>query len=278
MDFTIALVNALRAEAGPEVKAVAQTSATRVVITHVSGAQIAVDSLALGPHVNGDPARLVAEARGALAALNRIAAQAQEPRDTKEAAERIVPVLRPKAWLTAANTQAGRDLTADGLAFAFGPALIVTYALEYSDQRLPVLSPSDTGGLKPKDLLTMALANQRRIAEGGAEDLIATDLRMGDGTFFLQSKNLQAASLILQPFVWRLTERFVSPPPDVVLGTVVGANAIAFGPAKRESIDEYADMLRSVRTGLRKSFSGDGDWGDDVFVFPRAAQLPQRLV
>lgn len=277
MELTTALLNALRSMAGAEVKSIAQTSATRIVLTHATGAQLSIDALALSAHIQGDPGRLAAEARGALAALTRIAAQAQQPRDAAGVRDRIVPVLRPAAWLAAAKAQTGRELTAEGLAHPFGRALSITFAIEYDDQRVPVLAASELGGLAVDGAMSRALANQRRILDAGAEDLVATDLHMGDGTFFLRSKNLQAASLILQPFAWRLIERFAAPAPATVLGTVVGADALLFGPSVPGSLDTSAEMLRSARTGLRKSFGGDGDWGDDVFVFPRAAALPALL-
>jgi hypothetical protein len=274
MELTAALLSALRAHADASIKSVQQTSPTRIVITHVSGSQIAVDAMALGPHIQCDPARLEAEAKGALAALARMAAQTP-PREGAVHAL-IVPVLRPLSWLAAANAQTGRDLHADGLAFPFGGALIVAYAIEHDDRRVPVLEPADLKGLTRDQVLQTALANQRRMQEAGDAQLIVTDLHMGDGTFFLRSKNLQAASLILQPAIWRLIDRVAPSPPKAVLATIVSADAILFGPSQTGSRDEDAQMLRSAQTGLRKSLGG-ADWGTDVFHFPSGVQLPQAV-
>lgn len=276
MDLTTALLNSLRRAAGPEVRSIELASASSIILTHISGTQLMINTTALAPHIAGDPDRLVTEASGALAVLARMAAEKQNPQ-MEDIRNRVVPVLRPANWLTRAKAQAGHDLVEIGLAMPFGQSLFITFAAEHDDRRVPQLDWGGLGGVEPGALLELALANQLRLVQKSLSDLSATNLHMGDGTFFLRSKNLQAASLILQPFAWKLIERFVPKPPEAVLGAVVGPDAILFGPAEPESLGMfvYADMIRAASRGLRKSFGSEDDWGSDVFVFPATSHVPQ---
>jgi hypothetical protein len=276
MDLMQALLHALKRAAGSDVECIRQTSPDGILLTHVCGARLIVRPSALAAHVAGDPERVEAEAEGALAALAAMGSQAHESKKTDILAL-LVPVVRPASWIAAAQRHTGLDMIDTGLAFPLGRALFVTFAIEHVDRRVPMLDGSVLHGVSHRALLDGALANQRRMANAHAGDLLATDLHMGDGTFFLRSKNLQAASLILQPFAWRLIERFAPTPPKAVLGAVVGPDAILFGPADPDDPETYADLLRSALRGLRKSFGAEDDWGDDVFLPQDGSGLPRRV-
>jgi hypothetical protein len=276
MELTSALLNALRDAAGPDVKSIELALPHSILLTHVSGTQLRVNAHALAPHIMGDPEKLVIEARGALAALTKMAEPAQPPGE-QDVQALIVPVLRSADWIEAAARQSRDDLVKVGLALPLGRSLFITYAIEHADRRVPVLDWRELGGIKAHDLPELARENQMRMVKQTIQDLSATDLGMGDGTFFLRSKNLQAASLILQPFAWELIASFAPEPPKATIGAVVGPEAILFGPADPSDTELYAGMLRASLRGLRKSFGGDGDWGEDIFTFDDSQGGPKCL-
>jgi hypothetical protein len=276
MDLTSALLNALHDSAGPDVRSIALAAPASIILTHVSGTQLLINVQSLAPHIMGGPEKLVAEARGALATLNSMA-DTTTVQANEETESRIVPVLRPADWIERANRKTGSSLVEAGLAIPFGRSLHITFAIEHTDRRIPVLDRQALGGLEPDALPELARANQLRMVKDTIQDLSATNLHMGDGTFFLRSKNLQAASLILQPFAWHLISRFAPDPPLATLGAVVGPDVIVFGPGNSSAPELYADMLRATLRGLRKSLGDGDDWGDDIFTFTDMADIPTCL-
>jgi hypothetical protein len=273
MELTHALLEALWTNAGVGIKNISLAKEDSILLTHISGEQLLINVHALAPHIMGDPERLLKEAQGALAALDRAASRKQRGNE-EDVQAHLVPVIRHLDWLMKAGAQTGRDMLADGLAIQLSKTLFVSFALEYADRREPVLDWPSMDVTQRNALLDLALANQKRMMEAEPEALLATDLHMDDGTFFLQSKNLQAASLMLQPWIWGMSARYAAKPPEVTLAAIVSADVVAFGPADVGSQDIYAGMLTSAVRGLRKSFGGDGEWGSEVFVFPKSARLP----
>lgn len=275
MELTFALLNALRNAAGPEVRGVELATAHSILLTHVSGSQLTVSAQTLAPHIMGDPEKLLTEARGALAALSRMADSAQQA-GLEDGRKKVVPVIRPSEWVETAGRQTGGSLVEAKLAIPFGRSLFITFAIEHADRRVPVLDWPLIAGIDPPALFELARENQLRMVKDTLQDLSATNLGMGDGTFFLRSKNLQAASLILQPFAWELITRFAPELPKATIGAVVGPESILFGPSDPSETELNADMLRALLRGLRKSFGGGGgDWGEDIFTFEDLKGLPR---
>lgn len=263
MEFTDNLADALRAAAPPGDLKIGLLDDGRLILEHVSGAQLLVNPLNIAQIVNGDPQRLAEEARGAVAVLLQSASQ---PADTKASQrEHLVPVIRQRDWLDAVRRQFGTDLLAEGLAAPLGKHLIVTFAFEYDDRREPMTDKTGFATADFSALLKLARANQDRMLAATSEKLLVTELVPGDCTFFLRSTNLQAASLILTSLPQQLAARMNRDAAAALLGVIVSADLITFSADGLEDMELNSGVMRSNAAGARKGFGITEHWGDDVF-------------
>ena len=262
-EFTNNLAAALRAAAPPGDLKIGLLDDGKLLLQHISGAQLLVNPLNIAQLVNGDPQRLTEEAEGAIAFL----LQSASPRadDLASLRDHLVPVIRQRDWLDSARKQVGTDLLAEGLAVPFGKQLIVTFAFEYDNRREPM---TDKKGFAEADfaaLLVTARANQERMLAATPDKLSVVQLTPGECTFFVRSTNLQAASLILTGLPQRLATAMNREAASRIIGIIVSSDEIAFRAAAEDDVKFDVDMLRSFAARARNDFGMTENWGDDVF-------------